>query len=378
MTYQPPSKVGQRHPLLPQAKAHLTRFSYGAPLKGDTTDVITADYLVAQRQFKNNVHFDVVRGKRQGPDVDPNSTAFDWAVQRQMGLDTAPPAAGKPFIAYNFTGTWGAWDNGFGWDVCLRLDKNRFDIQGLGYNTNAFMIGNDPAHSYIDMLNDGTAEYLRLALPNRQRKVLCGYSGGAGTLVQSLYQWPADRRAEIAAVVQFGDPNRPPGKTLLGNDPGGHGISEDFPPDWILNRYYSFTLPGDMYPNATGLLPIFYDILVRMEATPEFAHYLFTLFIAQAGNLSALGAAALGKAGNPAALGFGALASLLPLLTGGQGELPNLVAMLFNIGAIIESLKKLLNFVISGDHGMYGDPKHAVFGGLTAVDRAAQIVNALT
>lgn len=378
MAWSAPDEIGERDPLLPRARAHLARFSYGKGL--GSSDTIDAAYLEAQRLWKNNVHFDVLRGKRSGPDVDPNSPAFDWATKKQMGLlgTVAQPPGVKPFIAYNFPGTWGAWNNGFGWDVCLRLDKARFDIQGLGYDTNAFMIGNNPSHSYIDMLNDGSAEYLRLALPNRQRKVLCGYSGGAGALVQALHRWPAERRAEIAAVIQMGDPNRPPGPTLLGNNPGGHGISEDFPPDWILDRYYSFALPGDMYCCAAGLLPVFYDILVRMEATGEFAMYLFNLLVNQLGGLTAIGAALLGLGGNPIVAGFGALANLLPKLTGGKGDIPDLVTMLFNIPAIIVSLKKLLDFVISQDHGMYADPGHAVFGGLTAVDRAAQIVNALT
>ena len=118
-------------------------------------------------------------------------------------------------------------------------------------------------HSYIDMLNDGEAEFWRLGGPDRRPKVLPGYSGGANCVAQVLNHWPADRRGEILAVIQFGDPSRPPGKTLLGNDPGGHGISEDFPPDWVLDRYFSFAIDGDMYPNATGLLPFFYDIQSR-------------------------------------------------------------------------------------------------------------------
>lgn len=378
MSWTPADEIGERDPLLPAARQHLAKFSYGVELKGTSSEVIDADYLAAQRQFKNNVHNLVAAGRRPGPDVNPDNPAFDWATKKQMGLLPDAPAPGaRPFIAYNFPGTWGAWNNGFGWDVCMRLDPKRFDVQGLGYNTTAFMIGTVD-HSYVDMLNAGRAEFYRLALPNRQRKVLCGYSGGAGALVHSLEQWPADRRHEIAAVVQFGDPNRPPGKTLLGNDPGGHGISEDFPPDWVLDRYYSFTLPGDMYPNAQGLLPIFYDILVRMEATPEFATYLFNLFMSQAGHLTVLGGALLGKSGNPALAGFGMLAALLPLLTGGKGETPNLVAMFLNIGNIVVSLKKLLQFLISGDHGKYLDPGQRVFNGLTAVDRAAQIINSLT
>lgn len=379
MAWSPPDEIGERDPLLPRARAHLGRFRYGKGL-GDS-DVIDARYLEAQRQFKNNVHFDVARGRRQGPDVDPNSTAFDWATKKQMGLlgSTTPAPGVKPYYALSWTGTWGAWNNGFGWDTMQLLDPERFDKQGLGYNTTAFLQGTTD-HSYLDMLADGVAEGRRFALPDRRKKILFGYSGGAGCVVEFLHQWPADRRDEIAMVHQFGDPNRPPGRTLLGNDPGGHGISEDFPPDWILDRYYSFTLPGDMYPNAAGLLPIFYDILVRLEATPEFVMWFFNLLVSQAGPLTTIGAQLLGVnsgIGATAIQGFGQLASLLPMLTGGQSQTPNLVAMLLNIPAIVVSLKKLLDFVTSQDHNMYNDPGHRVFDGLTAVEKAAQIVNAL-
>lgn len=374
MAWAPSDEVGESDPLLPGARKYLSRFSYGAKLKGTTGQVIDPDYLEAQRQFKNNVHFDVVRGKRAGPDVDPNSPAFDWAAKKQMGLlgPTAPTV--KPYIGYNFTGTWGAYNNGFGWDVLERLNGNRADKQGLGYNTGAFL-SPDPSHSYIDMCNEGANEFLRLALPTRQKKLLFPYSGGCGAAVEALRRWPADRRDEIVMVGAFGDPNRPPGVTLLGNDPGGHGISEDFPPDWILNRYYSFALPGDMYPNAEGLLPIFYDILVRLEATPEFALWFFQLLVGQLGNLTSIGSAVLGVGGSTALAGFGQLAGLLPLITGGQGDMPNLVAMLFNIPAIIASLLKLLNFLITQDHSKYGATP--AFDGMTAVDKCAQIANQL-
>ncbi|OCB09215.1 hypothetical protein A5717_25915 [Mycolicibacterium porcinum] len=382
MAWSPADEIGERDPLLPKAKAFLEpRFSYAKILAGDRSDVITAEYLEAQQIYKANKHNDFLRGRAPVgmPDVDPNSPKFDWAVKKNMGLleTTTPSPTVKPYYCLGWPGTWGAWNNGFGWDAMQLLDKNRFDLQGLGYNTNAFMIGNDPTHSYLDMLADGVAEGRRWALPDRRKKILFGYSGGAGCVVEFLRQWPADRRDEIVMVHQFGDPNRPPGRTLLGNDPGGHGISEDFPPDWVLDRYYSFTLPGDMYPNAAGLLPLFYDILTRMEATPEFAMYLFNLFVSQLGGLTQVGGAMLGLSGNPLLAGFGQLAQLLPLLTAGQGQTPNLLAMIFNIGNIVISLKKLLDFLISQDHNMYGDPGHAAFDGMTAVQKSAQIVNAL-
>ena len=420
MAYDPPDEIGESHPKISDAKQKLKAFSYGR-LEGlgttDVDDVITAGFERAFRQWRINVHFDVIRGKRVGPDVDPGNPDFNWAAQKQLGLlttATPPPTPGVPkYYGLSWTGTWGAWDNGYGWQVLRRAKERnpgKLDIQGLGYNTNAFMIGNDPGHSYIDMLNDGVAEGRRFALPDRRPKIFAGYSGGAGCVVQMLNAWPADRRAEIAIILQFGDPNRPPGPTKLGKNYPGHGISEDFPPDWCLDRYYSFNKPGDMYPNAVGLLPIFYDILTRMEATPEFMMYLFGLLVSQVGQLTPFGQLALGVGGSSSIPGFGMLSSLIPLITGGAaggglgglfggglgggllgsilgagmpaqsqaqvgGQPINLLAMVLNIPAIIQSLIALLQFLITGDHGRYHEGTD--FDGMSAEDRAIELVLAL-
>lgn len=387
MTYDPPDEVGESHPKISDAKNYLKRFSYGK-MEGlgdtDTSDLITPGFARAFRQYRNNVHFDFLKGRRPTgmPDLDPNNYDFDWAAQKNMGLlaSTVPPPRVKPYYGLSWTGTWGAWDNGFGYDTLRRADQNKIDVQGLGYNTGAFL-SPDPSHSYLDMINDGVAEGNRWALPDRRRKVLAGYSGGAGCVVEFLRRWPADRRNEIALILQYGDPNRPPGRTLLGNDPGGHGISEDFPPDWCLDRYYSFTIDGDMYPNAVGLLPIFYDILTRLEATPEFMMWFFNLLVDQLGSLTPIGGLMLGTAGSAGIPFFGQLASMLPMLTGGLGmggaaePKINLISMLFNIPAIIGSLMAALKFLITNAHTHYGD--QPVFDGLTGVDKGAQLINAL-
>lgn len=403
--YEPPDEVGESHPKISDAKNHLKRFGYGR-LEGlgttDVDDTITPGFERAFRQFRINVHYDVSRGLRAGPDLDPANPDFDWRAQRQMGLLAPPPPGIPPYYGLSWTGTWGAWDNGYGWQALRRAkerNKDKLDIQGLGYDTTAFMMGN-PTHSYLDMIVDGVREGSRFALPDRRRKILAGYSGGAGCVVQFLWQWPADRRNEIAMILQFGDPNRPPGRTLLGNDPGGHGISEDFPPDWCLDRYYSFALPGDMYPNASGLLPIFYDILTRMEASIEFMAYLFSLLVDQLGNLTPFGLLGLGLGGGSSIPGFGMLSGLLPLITGtgGSGGILgniggllggappissqpagnkpiNLFTMLLDIPGIINTLVKLLQFLITGDHGKYHITP--AFDGLTAEDKAVELILAL-
>lgn len=414
MAYDPPDEIGESHPKISDAKKYLGKMYGYAKLEGlgtvDVDDVITPGFERAFRQYRINKHFDFIRNRNPlgMPDLDPGNPDFNWAAQKNMLLlASAAPAPGMPpYYGLSWTGTWGAWDNGYGYQALRRAkeaNREKLDVQGLGYNTAAFMMG-DPSHSYIDMINDGVTEGRKWALPDRRKKIFAGYSGGAGCVVEMLNRWPADRRNEIAMVLQFGDPNRPPGRTLLGNDPGGHGISEDFPPDWALPVYYSFSLPGDMYPNAAGLLPIFYDILTRMEATLEFVTYLFTLMIDQLGNLTSFGMTALGLGGSASIPGFGMLAGLLPLITGSGssgglggllggfggmlggapplsnttvsgGQPINLIAMFFNLGNIITSLTKLLSFLMTGDHGKYH--LTPAFDGMSAEDKAIQLVLAL-
>lgn len=267
----------------------------------------------------------------------------DYAVQKAIGaVVTAPVAPTKRFVQ-----------------------------QGVGYNTDAFLMG-DPTHSYVDACNEGSAELLRLALPVvGLPKVINGYSMGADVVRQALERWPADRRDEIKLIVAFGNPCRRPGPTLLGNDPGGQGIAGAWYPEWTWDRLYDFTQPGDMYPNSTGLLPQLYQILTRMEATTDFALYLFNLLT------SSFGPLLLGTVAS-AAPGAGALAGILGMITPGPftqtaGQ-PNLLAMITNIPAIIQTLVAALQFVQTNAHFRYGDEPQPYWRNLTAVDCAAQII----
>jgi hypothetical protein len=250
----------------------------------------------------------------------------------------------------------------------------RFVQQGVGFSTDAFLMG-DPTHSYVDATTEGTAEGLRLSLPLvGVPKVLYGYSMGADIVNRILLAWPADRRDEIKLVATFGSPARPPGPTQLGNDPGGSGISGLFTPDWARDRTFDFTHNGDMYANAVGLLPTLYQILIRLEASADFALYLFQILT------SSLGPSLLGIAGSVVP-GFGALSGILSMITPGLiGQNPatsttqiNLLAMITNIPAIIQTLVAALQFISTNAHYRYGDQPETFWRGLTAVDCAAQI-----
>lgn len=253
-----------------------------------------------------------------------------------------------------------------------KADTKRFVQQGVGFNTDAFLMGNDKTHSYIDAVNEGSAELLHLALPLvGVPKAGLAYSMGGDVLKATLQRWPADRRHEWKIFTVFGNPSRRPGPTLLGNDPGGSGISGSWYPEWCWPLLYDFTHEGDMYPNAKGVLPQLYQILVRMEATADFAMYLFQMVTASFGPIL------LGTVASMVP-GAGALAPILGLITEGDRTQtdgpPNLFAMILNIGGIIQALAAAIKFLQTNAHFRYHDQPEPFWRGLTGVDCAAQII----
>ena len=301
----------------------------------------------------------------------PVTGIADYATQVRLGVvELRPPAL---TVAYTVPGTWAGWNDGPPAWTAWKLDPKRFRQQGVGYPAMGFLQPN-PQVSYNESRDAGVAELRRLALPDPEPKVLLGYSQGADVVVRFLHSWPAERRGEIAKVVTFGSPGRPPGPTLLGNNPEGSGISGVFTPEWARDRTYDFTIDGDMYSEAVGLLPWLYDILTRLEISLEFAAYLFQLLA------STVGAQLLGTltGGNAGAAGFGALAGVLGLVTPGPvtqtGGPISLTAIIAALPAIVQTIVAALRFVATNAHQHYHD--QPLFDGLTGVDRAAQIINA--
>ncbi|WP_235630975.1 peptidoglycan-binding domain-containing protein [Mycobacteroides abscessus] len=133
-----------------------------------------------------------------------------------------------------------------------KAPAKRFVQQGVGFSTDAFLMG-DPTHSYVDARTEGSTELLRLALPMvGVPKIWIGYSMGDDVVNTALLQWPEDRRDEIKLIIGFGGPSRRPGPTLLGNDPGGQGISGVFGPDWAASRTYQFTHKATCTPTPSA------------------------------------------------------------------------------------------------------------------------------
>lgn len=243
--------------------------------------------------------------------------------------------------------------------------QSKYPIQGVFHNTNAFL-NPDPFHNFVQATNEGAAEALRLysTMPGRDIVVL-GYSMGGVTAQKFLNRLPVEWRKYVRALVTFGDPSMPAEGSLLGNDPG-EGISKAPQPTWIRDRYWSYSIDGDWYPRARGLLFLMYDILTRAALTMEFAVYLFTQLP------SRLFQELIGMEDSDDPLA-GALAPLGDLLMAGRGIL-NPAQMFAILPDLFNLLFDAIKFVATNAHGKYGDPGYALWGGMTAVDHAAATI----
>lgn len=253
--------------------------------------------------------------------------------------------------------------------------RPRFPIQGVFHNTNAFLQP-DPMHNFVQATNEGATEAFNLySRMVGEPIVVIGYSMGGTTAKKFLDRLPPEWREFVKMLVTFGDPCMPPEGSLLGNDPG-EGISKDPQPQWVRDRYYSFSLDGDWYPRARGLLFMLYDLLTRAALTMEFAMYLFTQFPLRLMQ-ELMGQQPSVPGTDPTGLN-GVLAPLAGMLTSGPlgsiGNLLNPIGILAMLPNIINLLFDALKFISTNAHGKYGDPAEARWDGMTGVDKAVQLI----
>ena len=156
---------------------------------------------------------------------------FSAATAAKVGYRGTPatPMPGKPFL-YTFAGTWSYWDAGFQADTARALDDT-YRWQPCAYPASFGPI-NPPypgAPSYVQSVEQGVAEGIRLINLNPGKFALSGYSQGAeavGRLCQVLTTGRLTHRLrDCLAVVTFGDPARQASDRTLG-DGQGTGISK--------------------------------------------------------------------------------------------------------------------------------------------------------
>jgi hypothetical protein len=246
--------------------------------------------------------------------------------------------------------------------------RSKYPIQGVWADSRAFLNPPD-AHNYVKATDQFRDEFMRLYRPMAGTPIwLLGYSMGGTSVCKCLTALPPEWRQFVVGVTTMGDPCMPPEGSLLGNEPG-EGITKLYQPDWVRDRYWSYSIEGDWYPRCTNpLLFTLYEVIARMELTPEFAQFLLTW-------LPALPARMLtGQAPTGDPLG-GVLAPLAQSIsTGGAGVIGNFFPagqILLVLPQVMFLLADAIKFAVTQAHGMYGDPAHAFWDGMTAVDHAA-------
>ena len=292
----------------------------------------------------------------------PRTTAVVREFQRRAGLvvdgvagsrtlgrlglnfDQPPPLPTNLPFFYCASGTWATPFQGPPFDVGWRVEQmGLVRNQPVGYPAAGFLYPN-PFLSYNESVADGVAELMRLILMNAGQFYLCGYSQGAEVVVRTLRlmlpgQPLAHRAGDLLKVITFGSPCRPPGPTLLGNNPPGSGISRIYTPEQFRSRTYDFVLDGDIYATATGdtLLHLGDETLTPLELDLPFALKIFTLI--QSNEFLAL----LNLANTPE-----------------------------NFAKVVRTAIVVGDFLIRNPHIHYND--WPAFNGVTGVDRAVQIV----
>src|ERR1700754_3134410 len=152
--------------------------------------------------------------------------------------------------------------------------RSKYPIQGVWADSRAFF--NPPeAHSFLKATDQFRDEFMRLYRPMAGTPIwLIGYSMGGMSVFKCLTALPPEWRQFVVGVSTMGDPCMPPEGSLTGNDPGD-GITKQYQPEWVRDRYWSYGIDGDWYPRCENpLLFALGEVVVRMELTLEFVQFL--------------------------------------------------------------------------------------------------------
>ncbi|MBE5453520.1 hypothetical protein E3G52_000384 [Mycobacteroides abscessus] len=331
--------VGDRGEPVQAAKRVIRRkFFYGKQLDDET--LFGEDFKVALVTYQVNKNVERVAQAKVPLRIDG---VLDYATRDSLGL--IPHVAAPP----------------------------RFPIQGVGGDSRAYLMPPDAPSFQKDVQafgQEGHRLHSILRANGPAPIVPIGYSMGGTSVKRFLDTVPAEWRDDIKMVITFGDPSMPAEGSLLGNMPG-EGIAKEPQPQWCWDRYYSFAIDGDWYPQARGLLFILYQVISRAELTLDFASWLFTQFPTMA--MQQL----LGQAPSTDPLA-GVLSGMAGMITTGPanviGSLLGPVQILGLLPQLVQLLTDAIKFAATGAHGQYGNHDYALWDGMCAVDKAAALI----
>jgi hypothetical protein len=398
MAYTPPSKIGDTHPKISDAKKKLAGNSYGAAIKlepkdnGEYTDVWTEAFDAAFTTYTTNVNAAVDAGKRAGPRL-LEPPVFDWRAQDQMGFK----AASSPLPQREFRNIWfySAPGSGASWWVGPSFEvgewcKNVLNLnhQPIGFPMGGYLglMGGDPGLSYNEVIeqqylslkslldtNNHVQEALRRVLRGESTDIefwFSGYSQSADGMEDALVKLFGDGapyeklRSRINGVIQFGNPSKK-----------DTGIARKKRPQWLWDLVRNITTKGDFYAEAKDeIRPIFYAEIVTAETSLSFFGHVMKIAVPVLLNLM----------GSMFGLSLGGL------LSGGalgdakddaderdHEDVDDAIIELLSLKGILSNIGDLLGliFALPGiiAHGEYHLPKPE-FGGLTGIDVGRGIV----
>ena len=207
MAYSAPYQPGDRHPKIPGAKRFLSRYSYGKGL--GTSDEYTLEFGVALRAWAPRFNAEIDNG-RAGPRV-PVDGSFNWAVQRQMGLDdSGAPSALKPLVL-TCMGHLGNMVLGPDYLAARQLEiRQQVQIQMVGgFNNDAIPFQLAPQRQVIDRL----LHEPQLRVVERPSWAVSAHSRGAMAFCHYWKERNPDDPIwrNFKGGLMFGNPMRPEG-----------------------------------------------------------------------------------------------------------------------------------------------------------------------
>jgi hypothetical protein len=210
MAWAPPSKPGDTHPSVAEAKKKLRVYSYGKTL-GDS-DVYSVEFGVALTQFKVNRNDQIMRGSVRDMPGMPLNTELDWATKKNLRIlpeQNIPPAVSRKVVVTINGHMGGLFDGPAYFTARVLEEQGRVRVQPVGYNNTKKPFDNASGVREMDrIVNDP------IILPQGTDWAILSHSQGSVVECDFYEQriepnrdrWPY---SHYKGGVRFGNPRRP-------------------------------------------------------------------------------------------------------------------------------------------------------------------------
>lgn len=210
MAWAPPSKPGDVHPSIADAKRALRIYSYGKGL-GDS-DTYTVEFGVALAQFKVARNQQILRGVVRDMPGMALTSELDWATKKNLRIlpdQIAPPVAPKK-VVFTINGHLGGLFDGPAYFTARVLEEQgRVKVQPVGYDNQKIPFNNASGERAL-----GEVIHNPAILPPGTEWAMASHSQGS-VIECDFYEkfiepnkdrWPY---SHYRGGVRFGNPRRP-------------------------------------------------------------------------------------------------------------------------------------------------------------------------